>query len=243
MRHTMRSETLTPERILEAAEREYAAVRAEMVRLARELWPTWRPDEPMPDRRGGARPRRPRRDRRRAPRRRRPARLLPRGERPDRGVLRGARPHRPRRRAARDPLDAGLPARLRRRDARSRRARSTRARPAFFAITPDPRRLDAGAARVVPARGQRPDAPAADDPRGRARPLPPGRLRQPVVVAAAERLPERPVRRGLGGVRDPGDDGRRVRRGRSGAAAHPLEVLPALGHQRDHRRPDPLRRR
>ena len=38
----MRSETLTPERILAAAEREYAAVRAEMVRLARELWPAWR---------------------------------------------------------------------------------------------------------------------------------------------------------------------------------------------------------
>ena len=34
MRHTMRSETLTPERILAAAEREFAAVRAEMIRLA-----------------------------------------------------------------------------------------------------------------------------------------------------------------------------------------------------------------
>ena len=34
MRHTMRSEDLTPERILAAAEREHAAVRAEMVRLA-----------------------------------------------------------------------------------------------------------------------------------------------------------------------------------------------------------------
>ena len=27
-----------------------------------------------------------------------------------------------------------------------------------------------------------------------------------------------------------------LRRGRPGAAAHPLEVLPAGGHQRDHRR-------
>lgn len=48
MRHTMRSETLTPERILAAAEREFTAVRAEMVRLAGELWPAWRPGEAMP---------------------------------------------------------------------------------------------------------------------------------------------------------------------------------------------------
>jgi uncharacterized protein (DUF885 family) len=49
MRHTMRSETLTPERILDAAEREFTAIRAEMVRLARELWPTWRTGTPLPD--------------------------------------------------------------------------------------------------------------------------------------------------------------------------------------------------
>ncbi len=49
MRHTMRSDDLTPERIMAAAEREYTAVRAEMVRLARELWPVWVPDRPLPD--------------------------------------------------------------------------------------------------------------------------------------------------------------------------------------------------
>ena len=49
MRHTMRSETLTPDRIMAGAEREFAAVRSELVRLARELWPTWRPDELLPD--------------------------------------------------------------------------------------------------------------------------------------------------------------------------------------------------
>ncbi len=49
MRHTMRSEGLTPERILTAAEREYPAVRAEMVRLARDLWPAWCRDLPTPD--------------------------------------------------------------------------------------------------------------------------------------------------------------------------------------------------
>ena len=48
MRHTMRSETLTPERILAEAEREFGAVRTEMVRLARDLWPTWCPDRPLP---------------------------------------------------------------------------------------------------------------------------------------------------------------------------------------------------
>ena len=49
MRHTMRSETLTAERILAAAEREFDAVRAEMIRLARELWPRWRRGAPLPD--------------------------------------------------------------------------------------------------------------------------------------------------------------------------------------------------
>ncbi len=48
MRHTMRSETLSPERILGAADGEYAAIRAEMVRLARDLWPAWRGIEAVP---------------------------------------------------------------------------------------------------------------------------------------------------------------------------------------------------
>ena len=49
MRHTMRSETLTADRILSAAEREFEAVRVEMVRLAKQLWPRWRRGAPMPD--------------------------------------------------------------------------------------------------------------------------------------------------------------------------------------------------
>jgi uncharacterized protein (DUF885 family) len=48
MRHTMRSETLTAERILAGAEREYDAVRAELVRLARDAWPTWCPGRALP---------------------------------------------------------------------------------------------------------------------------------------------------------------------------------------------------
>ena len=49
MRHTMRSEALTPERLLAAAERDYRTVRAELVRIARELWPAWCGDRPLPD--------------------------------------------------------------------------------------------------------------------------------------------------------------------------------------------------
>lgn len=49
LRHTFRSDTVTPSAILARAEQEYELVRAEMVRLARELWPTMRPGEPMPD--------------------------------------------------------------------------------------------------------------------------------------------------------------------------------------------------
>lgn len=41
LRHTLKIPELTPERVLARAEREYEAVRSEMVRLASELWPAW----------------------------------------------------------------------------------------------------------------------------------------------------------------------------------------------------------
>lgn len=47
--HTLKDAAMTPEAVLARAEREYTAVRAEMVRIAREIWSTWRPGEPMPD--------------------------------------------------------------------------------------------------------------------------------------------------------------------------------------------------
>lgn len=47
--HTLRDPEATPEGILARAEAEFAAVRAEMVRIARRLWPRWRPGEPEPD--------------------------------------------------------------------------------------------------------------------------------------------------------------------------------------------------
>lgn len=48
MAHTMRSADLTAERILAAAKREFDAVRGEMVRLAREHWTRWLPDQAPP---------------------------------------------------------------------------------------------------------------------------------------------------------------------------------------------------
>ena len=242
MRHTLRDPDLTPARVLERAEREYASVRAEMIRLARDLWPTWCPGRDLPDRRAGNRPRGPRRDRGRASGGRRPARVVPGRARPDRGVLPRAGPRRAGRGPARDPLDAGLPPLLRRGDARH----AGPARPGPEGVLrdhPDPGRLDRRAGRELPPRGQRPDAPTAHDPRGRARATTSRARhanRNPSLAAGG--LLERRLRRGLGRLRHPGDDGRGLRRRRSGAPPDPLEVLPAGGHERDHRRPDPRRR-
>ena len=47
LRHTLRSD-MTPDQVVGRAEREYAAVRGEMIRIARESWPTWFPDRPLP---------------------------------------------------------------------------------------------------------------------------------------------------------------------------------------------------
>jgi uncharacterized protein (DUF885 family) len=47
LRHTLRVD-LTPAELLARAEREYGVVRAEMIRLARDLWSSWLPDRPMP---------------------------------------------------------------------------------------------------------------------------------------------------------------------------------------------------
>ncbi|MGI8703798.1 MAG: DUF885 domain-containing protein [Candidatus Limnocylindrales bacterium] len=48
LRHTLSSD-LAPEALLERARRDFDVVREEMVRLARELWPSWLADEPEPD--------------------------------------------------------------------------------------------------------------------------------------------------------------------------------------------------
>ncbi len=49
LRHTFGSDDVTIGSISAQAAREYAAVRAEMVRMAREIWPDWVPDRPAPD--------------------------------------------------------------------------------------------------------------------------------------------------------------------------------------------------
>jgi Bacterial protein of unknown function (DUF885) len=49
LRHTLGDPAATPEAILARAEREFAAVRAEMVRIAREIWPQWCPGQAAPD--------------------------------------------------------------------------------------------------------------------------------------------------------------------------------------------------
>jgi uncharacterized protein (DUF885 family) len=48
LRYTLADPDVTPEGILERAEREYAAVRAEMIRIAREIWPQWCGDQAIP---------------------------------------------------------------------------------------------------------------------------------------------------------------------------------------------------
>ena len=47
LRHTFRSD-ITADAIMAQANVEYDAVRAEMIRIAREIWPQWVPGEPMP---------------------------------------------------------------------------------------------------------------------------------------------------------------------------------------------------
>ncbi len=49
LRHTMRDPEVTPEAVLERAEREYGAVRAEMVRIASAIWDEWRPGDARPE--------------------------------------------------------------------------------------------------------------------------------------------------------------------------------------------------
>jgi uncharacterized protein (DUF885 family) len=46
---TFSDESITSDVVLAEAEAQYTLVRAEMVRLARELWPAWRGDDPIPD--------------------------------------------------------------------------------------------------------------------------------------------------------------------------------------------------
>jgi len=46
--HTFKNPGVTPDWVLEVAEPAFRSVRGEMLRLARDLWPTWRAGEPIP---------------------------------------------------------------------------------------------------------------------------------------------------------------------------------------------------
>ena len=49
MAHTMQDQAMTPQRIRARAEQEFVAIRAEMIRIAREIAPRWLPGRPIPD--------------------------------------------------------------------------------------------------------------------------------------------------------------------------------------------------
>ncbi len=152
LRHTLRDPDATAAAVLARAEAEYVAVRAEMVRIAREIWPAWRPGEPVPDDEGA----------------------LVRGtldaiaaDHPAADDLvafcreelvrveafcRERGRDRPRGRAPPDRLDAGVHALVRRGDAGL--AGPARRRPGVVLLDhARPRRVDARRGRVLPARG------------------------------------------------------------------------------------------
>jgi uncharacterized protein (DUF885 family) len=54
MGHTMKDATMTPDRIRERAEHEFSVVRAEMIRIARDIAPEWLGGRPVPDDDGAA---------------------------------------------------------------------------------------------------------------------------------------------------------------------------------------------
>ena len=49
LRYTLADPDITPEKVLARAEHEYTVVRAEMIRIARAIWPQWCGNAPIPD--------------------------------------------------------------------------------------------------------------------------------------------------------------------------------------------------
>ncbi len=184
--HTFGSDDVTIGSIGKQSAAEFAAVRGEMIRIAREIGPRWLEDRPVPD------------DDSAAVREVLDAIAL---EHPDReAILDFCREEVGRIEAfcrdrdliglADDPLEIRWTPVFMRSfgGAMLDSPGTTRSGPEDVLLRDaDPGRLDRGAGRVVPPRGQRPDAPPADDPRGGARPLPPGRLREPLSVDRSDR--------------------------------------------------------
>ena len=159
----------------------------EMVRIAREIWPAWRGDDERPTTRGAG-PGRPGRDRRRPPGSATSCSYcreeLVRVEAfcREREVIG----------LVDEPLEIDWTPRVhalvRRRDAGSRRAAGPRPEDVLL-DHPGPRGV---AARAAPSRTcarTTAGCPAAHDPRGGSRALPPERLREPGLVAGAARVP------------------------------------------------------
>ena len=237
LRHTLASD-LGPDEVEARARHDYAVVRAELVRLARVAWPTWRPDAAMPE------------DEDALVRGVLDAIAAEHGE--PAGLLDDAR-------AEVAHIEAFV---------RERGLISLPDEPLEITWTPTFMRAYGGAFLSPPGPlevGQRSYfwiTPPGDD-------WPPERLESflrednermqrllciheaipghYLQLAAAARTPEpdpqhlpvRHVRRGVGGLRHPGDDGRRLRRPRTRPAAQPLEVLPAGDRQRAARRGHP----
>ena len=222
LRFTLASDLL-PEELLARARRDYAAVRAEMVRIARDAWATWVPDQPLPDAAAGDEeqrerdgPARARRDRPRASPAGRAARRGAQAEvRRIEAFCREHERHRARRGPAQGDLDAGLHAAVRSRV--PRRARSARQGPG--PATSGSRRPTRAWAHEATESYLRED----NDRMLRLLCIHegvPGHYLQLAWpnrshVAHADDLHQRHVRRGLGGLRDPGDDGPRLRRPRT----------------------------
>ena len=240
---------LSPDELRRRAWADYHAVRAEMLRLARETWPVWVPGEPLPDvAQGDA-------DGEAALVKRVLDAIAAEHQQPgeliaycqaeiDRivGLLPRARRHQPARRAAHHHLDAGLPAGLR--AGLPGQPGSARPRPEVALLDhPAGRVAGPGGGRVVPARGERPHAARPQHPRGHPGPLPAAGCLQPLPLAGAHGLHQRHVRRGLGRLRHAGHGRPRLRRRRPGLRADPLEALPARRRQRHPRRRDARRLR
>ena len=192
-----------------------------MVRLARDLWPAWCPGPAAARRRRSARARRARRDRRRAPAgatscSTSAARRTP-------GSRRSAREH-DLIGLADEPLEIRwTPVFLRAFGGAmlSSPGPLDKGQKAFFSITPMPDDWT----------DEQRESYLREDNDRMLRLLTiheavPGHYLQGVYANRCPSLVrvdlrERPLRRGLGGLRDPGDDGRRLRRRRPGAAARP----------------------
>ena len=252
LRHTLKSD-MTPADVETRAHREYAAVRAEMIRLARDIWPTWLPDRPRP-----------------AAASTDPAAVEIADRETVRAVLDAIATDHPRRR--RHPPVLPRRARCASRTSAATATSSAcadepleirwtpvfmrafggamldspgpldKGQKAFFCVTPIPE--DWTPSRPSPTCARTTTGCSACSPSTRPCPATTSRASTPTAARRSSRAVfcERRLRRGLGRLRDPGDDGPGLRRRRPGAAADPLEVLPARRDQRHHRRRHPRRR-